>query len=274
MTHLAQPPGRSVASRITAILLTFRAGHTHSLTELAQLTGLPMSTVHRLTAELASWQLLTRLPDGRYAVGSNLRQLAGDAQQAPHLGELAALVVSDLSAVTHRRARLGVLEAGRVAYVEKRWGADPPIGFRAGVTVPAHATALGKALLAFTPRPAFAPVPQQLTAYTSRTITSRELLQQQLQTVRLTRVAQSWGELVAGDCAVAVPVFGPGGAVAAALELQVHEGRGDLEMCRAMVAVAARSLSRELSLQVSGGEASHPRLMSVPRDDARAASRS
>src|SRR3954452_14339521 len=30
----------------------------HSVTEIARLTRLPVSTTHRLTAELASWQLL------------------------------------------------------------------------------------------------------------------------------------------------------------------------------------------------------------------------
>jgi predicted transcriptional regulator len=45
--------GRSVASRVTAILLAFHSGGTHSLTEIARLTGLPVSTTHRLLSELS-----------------------------------------------------------------------------------------------------------------------------------------------------------------------------------------------------------------------------
>lgn len=59
------------------ILLTFRSGSSHSLTEIAALTGLPMSTVHRLAWEMASRQLLQRAPDGRFEVGLALQQLAG-----------------------------------------------------------------------------------------------------------------------------------------------------------------------------------------------------
>jgi DNA-binding IclR family transcriptional regulator len=241
-------PPRTVASRLTAILLTFRYGSLHSLTEIAEITGLPMSTVHRMAAELASWQLLSRTPDGRYEIGANLQQLAGDVHHRPDLDGRATLVVSDLCEVTRRRARLGVLRSTRVAYVEKRWGAAPPVPFSAGATLPAHATALGKALLAFAPRSRVAAVERQMSAYTAGTLTDPVELQRQLQTIRVTRIAESRGELVRGDWAVAAPVFGPGGAVIAALEIQVHDLREDIRMCRPALVVAARSLSRDLAL--------------------------
>jgi DNA-binding IclR family transcriptional regulator len=233
---------------LTAILLTFRHGSRHSLTEIAALTGLPMSTVHRMAAELASWQLLWRTPDGRYEIGSNLQQLAGDVHHHPDLEERGTLVVRDLCEVTRRRARLGVLSSTRVAFVEKRWGAEPPVPFCAGVTLPAHATALGKALLAFAPRSSVAAVERQMSAFTAGTLTDPVELQRQLQMIRVTRIAESRGELVRGDWAVAAPIFGPGGAVIAALELQVHDLSEDIRMCRPVLAVAARSLSRDLAL--------------------------
>jgi DNA-binding IclR family transcriptional regulator len=255
-------PPRTVVSRLAAILLTFRYGSVHSLTEIAALTGLPMSTVHRMAAELASRQLLRRTPDGRYEIGSNLQQLAGDVHHPPDLDERATLVVCDLSEVTRRRARLGVLCSTRVAYVEKRWGAEPPVPFCAGATLPAHATALGKALLAFAPRPSVAAVERQMSAYTAATLTDPVQLQRQLQLIRVTRIAESRGELVRGDWAIAAPVFGSGGAVIAALELQVHDLREDIGMCRPALAVAARSLSRDLAL-----DALHegPQLRLLPR---------
>ena len=59
------------------------AGDSHSVTELSRLTGLPVSTTHRLAAELASWQLLKRAADGRYEVGLTLRRLGGDGEITP-----------------------------------------------------------------------------------------------------------------------------------------------------------------------------------------------
>ena len=44
--------GRSVTSKVIAILMTFGSGGSYSLTEIARLTGLPISTAHRLITEL------------------------------------------------------------------------------------------------------------------------------------------------------------------------------------------------------------------------------
>ncbi|HEY4631619.1 MAG TPA: IclR family transcriptional regulator [Blastococcus sp.] len=259
--HFAEPP-RTVTSRLTAILLTFRSGSVHSLTEIAALTGLPMSTVHRLVSEMASWQLLRRTPDGRYQVGPNLQQLAGDAQRVPRLEERAALVVTDLCEATHRRVRLGVLRDDRVFYIEKRMRAEPPTAFSDAATLPPHATALGKALLAFAPRDIVVSATRNLTAYTGNTLTQPERLHDQLRLVRLTGIALGRGELVSGDWAIAAPVFGAGGKVVAALEVRVSDVRGDVHVCRPTLVMAARALSRELSL--SEPKAAEPSWANAP----------
>lgn len=252
---------RTVVGRLATILLTLRGGGSHSLTELAHLTGLPMSTVHRLAGELASWQLLRRDVDGRYRVGPNVQWLAGGAG-VPGLDDRAPLALADLCEITGRRARLGVLRGWHVAYVEKRPGAGPPTSWSDAATLPAHATALGKVLLAFGPREAVASVQQMLAVHTETTVATPQRLLRELQIIRLTRHARSRGELVPGDCAIAAPVFGPGGTAIAALELQVQDLRGDLALCRAALDVAARGLSRELSLPESdGGDSPHLRLL-------------
>src|SRR4051794_41961859 len=67
--------GRSVTHKITSILMTFTEGSEHTLTEISQLAGLPISTAHRLTSELASWRLLGRTVEGRHRAGAPLRRL-------------------------------------------------------------------------------------------------------------------------------------------------------------------------------------------------------
>jgi DNA-binding IclR family transcriptional regulator len=229
------------------------------------MTRLPVSTTHRLVAELTSWQLLRRTSDGRYEVGLTLHRLSGDVGSLPVLYERAPQVVTDLCEVTRRRARLGILRGDRVAYIEKRVGPAPATQFCAGATLPAHATALGKALLAFAPRATIASVEKQLTAHTANTLVRPDQLRRALQAIRLTRTAVVRGELFPGDWAVAVPVFGPGGVVAAALELDVQDLGADMATCTAALAVAARGLSRELAVDVH--QADRPHLRLLPRPD-------
>jgi len=244
--HEISPGARTVAGRLAAILLTLRAGGSHSLTEMARLTGLPISTVHRLVGELASHQLLRRAVDGRYEIGPNMLRLIGGGC-VPDLDERGLLLLADLAEATGRRVRMGVLRGDQVLYIEKRPGPEPATPWSAWATLPAHATALGKVLLAFAPRQSVVAVQEALAVYTPRTISTPDGLHRELQLVRLTRCANSRGELIPDDCAVACPVFGPGGTVVAALELRVHDLGRDVALCRTAIDVAARGLSRELS---------------------------
>ena len=144
--------GRSVTSKITSILMTFTEGSEHSLTEIAQLAGLPISTAHRLTSELASWRLLERTDDGRYRAGLPLRMMGtGGRVPAQRCASARPACWRTSPRATRCRVRLGVLQELEVAYIEKQPGPGPVSGFMPAATLPAHPTALGRALLAFCP---------------------------------------------------------------------------------------------------------------------------
>ena len=111
-----------------------------------------------------------------------------------------------------------------VAYIEKQPGPRPATAFTPAATLPAHPTALGRALLAFSPaRTVEMTIMRGLRPYTAHTITSPDRFRRALAVTRLTRVAVTRWELEAGVCGVAMPVFGPGGEVVAAIELAVHD---------------------------------------------------
>jgi DNA-binding IclR family transcriptional regulator len=78
--------GRTVAHKISSILLTFTQGGELSLSEIARLTGLPISTAHRLTAELARLRLLERKPDGMWRPGLALRNIGAGPGRRVHRG--------------------------------------------------------------------------------------------------------------------------------------------------------------------------------------------
>jgi DNA-binding IclR family transcriptional regulator len=240
-------PGRSVTSKVAAILLTFQADDTHSLTEIARLTGLPISTAHRLVTELEGSGLLERTDDAEFRAGLPLQALSCGMSYAPAIVESARNALEDLAAAAQASARLGILIGVQVAFIEKRCDYRPVTMFGQAPRLPAHATALGKALLAFSPAEVLDHVVTSgLQRYTPYTLTDPEKLRRCLATTRRTRVAFARWEFQPGTSAVAVPVFGAGGALVAALELTVSNLCADLHAANCVLTVAARGIAREL----------------------------
>ena len=239
--------GRSVTSKITAILVLFNQGTEYSMTEIAGLTRLPISTAHRFTTELAARGLLERTNDARSRAGAALQVIGSVRGCPPTVSERAPCVLDDLAAVTQTRARLGRLQGTAVSYIEKHPGLKPVTSFSAGATLPVHPTALGRALLAFSPVSTVEmTILRGLRPYTAHTITAPARFRRALAVTRLTRVAITRGELEVGVSTVAMPVFGPDGDLAAAIELTITNLDDDLQPVMTALAVAARSLSREL----------------------------
>ena len=247
-------PGRSVTSKIVAILLAFHDGGEHSLTEIARLTCLPVSTAHRLVTELAGWGLLERTEESTFRVGLPIRAMAERRSYTPAIIESARRVLEDLTTAARTGAALGILTDAGVAYIEKRCDHSPVTTFAQTPRLPAHATALGKALLAFSPADLVdGIIGRGLKAYTPNTLTDPERLRRSLASIRLTRVAISRWELEPGVSGVAVPVFGAGGIAVAALGLSTPNLRTDLAMVSSVLTVAARGLSRELAASGRAG---------------------
>ena len=246
MAGNAVEAGRTVTSKVTAILMAFADGTGWSLSELARLTNIPLTTTHRLVTELVAAQLLERSPEG-YRVGPALGRLCVTGTAGgPTVTQLAPAVLDDLAAVTGRPVRLGVLRDLRVAYVEKT-GRAPATSFAAGAQLPLHASALGKVLLAFAPAAVTrSVVATGLPRFTPRTLVRADQLLHALSVTRLTRIATCDGELIAGETTVAAPVAGPGGRVVAALETVVPDLAG-ADAVRQLLTVSARSMSRELA---------------------------
>jgi DNA-binding IclR family transcriptional regulator len=258
MTDDLPASSRTVISKAALILMTFLEGDVHSMTEIARSTGLPASTAHRLARELAVWGILDRTEEGHYRVGSPLRLIGSAIGPGLNLEELGPLVLRDLSEVTHAEVRLGVLRNRDVAYIEKLPGRRPVSGFSTNELLPAHASAMGKALLAFSlPAVVEVLIAQGLPSYTPFTLTAPDRLRRALEVTRLSRMAVCRWELEPDRCALAVPVFGPGGCVVAAIEIRVNDLSGTSSTIQPLLRIAGRSLTRELA--ASGTVRSHHR---------------
>jgi DNA-binding IclR family transcriptional regulator len=241
---------RSASGKISAIVLEVSGEPGLTLTDVARRTGLPVSTTHRLLGELVEGRLLARNSDGVYTVCRALRGLVGSRERAAQARSQVNLVLEDLRIATGRRARFGVWQDNELGVSYLECAADGGSGRCASglTTLPAHATALGKALLAHAPPPVVQEVVDRgLPSYTPHTLTTAWQLHAALAATRRNGMATSRWELREGQCAVAVPLFGPHGAVVGALELAVDNLANGLHDARLLLVVAARGLSRQLA---------------------------
>ena len=252
-------PGRSVTSKVTAILMVFADDGVHTLTDIARFANLPTSTAHRLASELVAWRLLERTDERSYRIALPLRMITGEHSESEAcsytLTVIRALpVLDELSRAAQVDVRLGLLRGVDVLTLQLR-GRHIPGRTRAESllhrVVPAHAAASGKALLAFSPPEVVQRViAGGLTAYSPQTITSGDVLRQKLSLIRLTQLATSRNEFERGQTAIAMPVFYARGRVAAAIELTVDGTNYDLKPASSALTVACRSLSRQLATEL------------------------
>ena len=248
-------PGRSVTSKVTAILMAFTEDAVLTLTEIAGIAKLPTSTAHRLASELLAWRLLERTEDGGYRVGLPLRIIGKSTTDFDVLNRAilvvrARPVLAELARSTSATAKLGVLQGGDVVCLVQSPQQPHGVGARAA-TLPAHATAIGKALLAFSPTAVVDGVIAEGQWLPNAIATpSPDNLRQALSVIRLTQVATARDEYQAGRSAIAMPVFSGGGRVAAAIELTIEDAGSDRKAVISALTVACRSLSRQLATEL------------------------
>lgn len=241
-------PGRSVTSRILAILGAYDTGHRRlSLTEIAARADLALPTAHRLVGELAGWGALVREPDGAYVVGRRIWDIGLLAPVATDLRSVAVPFLHDLYGATLETVHLAVREDDHVLYLETLRGSrSVEIVSSVGSRLPLHSTGVGKVLLAHAPedvrrRVLSAPLPR----LTSHTITSPRRLEAQLDQILADGYAMTAEEMTIGACSVGVPIITRAGVVGALgfVVADLSRSRGRLV---AALQVAARGVSRGL----------------------------
>jgi len=241
-------PGTSVASRLLAVLAAFDSGHQQlQLSQIARRAGLPLTTAHRLVAELHAWGGLVRGGDGRYEVGRRLWDIGILAGVQRDLREAALPYLQDLHGSTGETVHLAVRDGLHALYVERVVGrTSARVLSRTGTRLPLHATAVGKVLLAHAPeevaRAALAG-PARVTAWT---ITEPGRLAREIEQGRRRGYARTSQEMTPGAWSVAVPVSAPDGTVVAALGVVVASPSRELTRLVPALRVAASGIGRAL----------------------------
>ena len=240
-----------MTSRALALLAAFDEDHRRlSLSQLAERTGLPMPTAHRLVGELVDWGALSRTADGRYVIGRRLWDVGLLAPVQTGLRQLASPYLHDLYGATLETVHLAVRDRTEVLYVDRLAGnASVPVVSSIGSRLPMHATGVGKVLLAHAPADVQLAVLSDLRRITPYTITQPGTLRRQLARVLRDGYATTVEEMSLGACSVAVPILAQG-AVVAALGIVVPGLRNDRAKHVAALQVAAQGIGRALAARV------------------------
>lgn len=239
----------TVIAKVAAILDAFTADDRGvGFAELQRRTGLAKATLHRLTAELVEARLLDRA-DGRFHLSGHLFALGMRASVERGLIEVATPFLEDLYERTHETVHLGLREGTEVVYVAKMGGhrqARAPS--RLGGRMPLHATAIGKALLAFAPDDVRSSVlGAPLARLAPRTVTSAHLLRKQLDEAAETGVTFEAEESAIGIVCVGAPILDPHDVAVAAVSVAGPAGRFKPQQHAAPVKAAAAGIAATLA---------------------------
>jgi len=240
----------TVIAKVSAILDAFSADDRGlGFAELQRRTGLAKATLHRLTGEMVEARLLDRAGDGRFHLSGYLFALGMRASVERSLLEVATPFLEDLYERTHETVHLGLREGAEVVYVAKIGGhrqARAPS--RLGGRMPLHATAIGKALLAFAPDPVRAEVlAAPLTRLAPRTVTSPLILRRQLDEAAETRVTFEAEESAVGIVCVGAPVLDSDDLAVAAVSVAGPATRFRPQQHAASVKAAAAGIAATLA---------------------------
>ena len=244
--------GRVIQSidRAIRVLFALQGARRKTLSELAGRLELPPSTVHGIVRTLVAQGMVVQEHGfGRYQLGPAVLRLGNVYLDTLELRSKAIPWAEDLARRTGCAVRTGVLLLDDVVIIHHE---PRPDGSRqmpeVGIVIPAHASALGKAILAFDDEAAsriLAAAP--LRSMTGETITSPIDLKQQLADIGSTGLAREQEEAVLGECAIAGPVFDVSGAPVGAIGLVVPSANWPVDPATSdAVRDAARSISKEL----------------------------
>jgi DNA-binding IclR family transcriptional regulator len=250
--------------RAVSILNAFSMDdHELGVTELADRLGLHKSTVHRFMVNLDAAGLVERnARTGRYRLGLHVFELGALVMQQMNLWDEALPFLEGLVHDTGETGHLAVLDGGEAIYIERveaRRALRVPSAIGRGY--PAHATNLGKVLLADLSRERVEAIIAErgLAAYTPQTITDPGELEADLELIRRRGYAVDNEEYDEGLRCIGAPVRDHSGHVVAALGIGGPVTRitpERVEELGGLVMTAARGLSRRLGAHQSGAYAS------------------
>jgi IclR family transcriptional regulator, pca regulon regulatory protein len=198
------------------------------IADIADELGMSRSTTHRYVITLLALGYLEQGASRKYRLGLRVSDLGMSALNSTGLREHAQPYLEELRQRTSYSVGLAVLDGPEILYVHRarslrRGQAQAGPDVRTGSRLPAHATAVGKLLLAHLPdadqRELVASL--KLTKSAPNTITSKKALRDELVDVLDANFAVDDEELAKGLYSIAAPVRDEAREVVAAVDMSV-----------------------------------------------------
>jgi DNA-binding IclR family transcriptional regulator len=223
------------------------------VSELSDRLGLAKGTVHGLLRTLQDHGLVEQHADSdKYQLGPQLLQLSTRYLDLSELRSRSLAWSELLASRAQEAVRVGVAHGDGVLVVHHVFRPDATLQIlEVGSVLPLHATALGKAVLAFVDQDfRGAVLEEDLPRLTGRTLSSPAALTRDLDATRKRGYAVEKEEAVLGEAGVAAPIFDrnaePVGAVGIAGPRERVLARGSERRIANAVVEAARGISRDL----------------------------
>ena len=185
------------------------AGGEMALSDLTEVSGLPMPTIYRLMQTLVSHGYARQGPSKRYALGPRLIRLGEGASRL--LGAWARPVLSRLVDEVGETANMALLEGDKAVYVAQVPSKHSMRMFtEVGRRVQPHCTGVGKALLSQLPERQVREILTRtgMESHTPNTFTDPDVLMAELERIRERGYALDDEEQEIGVRCVAVPLRG------------------------------------------------------------------
>ncbi|MBI4273529.1 MAG: IclR family transcriptional regulator [Rhizobiales bacterium] len=265
---IERPPARPRADRssiqsvdraLTILNAIAESGGETTLTEVSGRIGLNISTCHHLLATLMKWGYVAKAPGKRsYMLGARTVQLGLACLRQVDLPRRAQPYVERISAATGETVHLAVLQGDHLVTLlkrEARHAVRVDTG-AVGQSDAVHATATGKAMLAWLPEDEIRRLVtvQGMIRFTPTTITEFPALIEELRLVRRNGFALDREEFLPGVICVGAAVRDHAGAVVGAISASTPTMRASDEHIARMreeVVAATRALSVELGAQIT-----------------------
>lgn len=211
-----------------------------TIPELSRATGINRSVTRRLVLTLVQLGYLSET-NRAYTPSPRVLRLASGYLKERQFGRTVQPVMAAYSKRLGDAISLAVRDGADAIYVAYSPG-DPALitsGFNIGSRLPLTATAIGRALLAFSAPAEIAPIlAEPPAAYTPATKTDPNDVRIDLAAVRARGFAHVTGEYEPGVASIAVPVMGPDSIAKAALGIVGPAARfEEMEVCAGKAAL-------------------------------------